>query len=377
MNFTPADHSFMSQALKLARKGLYTTHPNPRVGCVIVRDGHVIGRGYHIQPGCEHAEINAIKDASGDIAGSDVYVTLEPCSHTGKTPPCAEALVNSGVKRVVAAMQDPNPDVAGRGLALLQNQGIEVGVGLLESDARSLNPGFIMRMEQKRPFVRVKMGASLDGRTAMANGESQWITSPAARQDVQFYRAQASAVLTGLGTAKADNPSLNVRLDESALGIDIPVRQPDRVILDTQLRLSPDAHMLSLAGRTIIYTGLTQQQLKSSKHYSALQAKQASIVSVGIDSAGGLDLKQVMESLAQDFEVNEIHTEAGATLCGALFEADLVDELVLYVAPALMGSGARGLFDMPALQHLQDKVQLSFSDVRQVGDDLRIIARRK
>ncbi len=355
------DTEYMQRALRLAERGLYTTDPNPRVGCVIVKDDKVIAEGWHRRAGEPHAEILALQQAGDEAAGATVYVSLEPCSHHGKTPPCADALVRAGVSRVVAAMQDPNPEVAGNGFEQLRKQGIAVESGLLEQAARSVNPGFIKRMQSGRPFVRIKMAMSLDGRTAMASGESQWISGEAARADVQRLRARSSVILTGVDTVIYDDPSLNVRLSAQQLGIEGDVRQPHRVVLDSQLRFPPGAKMLTLQGTTTVLT--TKQET----------ADLACEV-VSLDEAGGrVDLAAVMNWLSA-LQANEVHVEAGASLCGALLQSKLVDEIVVYMAPHIMGSNARGMFNIPGLETMADRIRLDIIDVRQFGKDMRITA---
>ncbi|MBK8453984.1 MAG: bifunctional diaminohydroxyphosphoribosylaminopyrimidine deaminase/5-amino-6-(5-phosphoribosylamino)uracil reductase RibD [Thiofilum sp.] len=354
----------MARALLLAQRGLYTTHPNPRVGCVIVKDGQIIGEGWHERAGEPHAEIYALKQAGTLAQGATVYVTLEPCNHYGRTPPCSLALVEAQVGKVIAAMVDPNPQVVGQGLKRLEQAGIDTTFGLMEAEARALNPGFLSRMERGRPWIRVKLASSLDGRTAMASGESVWITGEAARHDVQYWRAQAGAILTGIGTVLYDNPALNVRLISEQLGIKGAVRQPLRVILDSQLRIPLDAQILTLAGQVLIYT-LNNNTEKS----AALE--QLGVKVIVIDSST-LDLHQVVQSLVKE-GINEVHVEAGATLSGALLEAQLVDELVLYLAPHFMGSTGRPLVQLP-LQHMSERIGLTIKDMRLVGQDLRVIA---
>jgi diaminohydroxyphosphoribosylaminopyrimidine deaminase/5-amino-6-(5-phosphoribosylamino)uracil reductase len=360
-SFSSFDFQCMAKALNLAKKGLYTTHPNPRVGCVIAKQGKIIGQGFHVQAGEPHAEINALRSVSESTIGATAYVTLEPCSHTGRTPPCANALIQAGVARVVVAMQDPNPQVAGRGLMKLQQAGITTETGLMEAEARALNPGFIKRMEAGLPWVRVKLAMSLDGRTAMASGESEWITDSAARQDVQHLRARADAILTGSGTLQYDDPSLNVRLSQNELGIDTDVCQPLRVLLDRQGIINPDAKTLSLPGKVLIFT------------QADLSLSNANVEIIQQAPAEAIDLLDVLKTLAQR-QVNEVHVEAGATLCGALLAQGLVDEIVVYMAPHIMGDSARGLFHLPELQQMQDRIPLKIQDVRAVGDDWRIIA---
>lgn len=368
--FSADDHRWMARALQLAEQGLYTTDPNPRVGCVIVKDGELIGEGAHLKAGEPHAEVHALRMAGEQARGATAYVTLEPCSHHGKTPPCAEALVKAGVGRVVAAMQDPNPLVAGRGLARLQDVGIDTAHGLLESQARSLNPGFISRMERGRPYVRLKLASSLDGRTAMQSGESQWITGAAARSDVQRLRARSSAVLTGVDTVLMDNASLTVRAAQLGLpdaeAERAAERQPLRVVLDSQLRLPASTAMLSLPGSTLVATAQPDNQPSA----IALSASGAQVLSLpGAD--GRVDLSALLSWLAQHAQCNELLIECGATLAGSVLSEGLVDELVLYMAPTLLGSSARPLFELP-LDEMAQQYRLQLTDRRQLGDDLRL-----
>lgn len=349
---------YMQLAIRLAKRGLYSTDPNPRVGCVIVNQQQIVGSGWHQRYGEGHAEVLALADAGDKTVGATAYVTLEPCNHTGKTPPCTDALIAAGIKDVYVAMQDPNPLVAGKGLEKLESKGINVSCGLLEAQARALNPGFIKRMETGLPFVRVKMAMSIDGRTAMASGESQWITGEAARLDVQKLRARASAVLTGINTVLSDDPSLNVRLSASELGISGEVNQPLRVVLDSQLRFPKTARMCDLAGDILVYTaGQEKPDIN------------CEIISIG-RSSDGLDLVAVLKDLASR-EVNEIHVEAGSKLCGALLQQRLVDEIVIYMAPHIMGDAAKGLFALPEITQMKDKMNMTFGDVRKVGQDMR------
>jgi diaminohydroxyphosphoribosylaminopyrimidine deaminase/5-amino-6-(5-phosphoribosylamino)uracil reductase len=343
------EQHYMARAIRLAARGIYTTHPNPNVGCVLVNDGVVVGEGWHRQAGGPHAEVFALQQAGERARGATVYVTLEPCSHHGRTPPCAGALVAAGVSRVMVAMQDPNPRVAGRGMQGLMDAGIAVQAGLLDDQARALNLGFISRMQRGRPWVRVKLAASLDGRTAMASGESKWISGVAARQDVQRLRARSSAILTGIDTVLADDPALNVRLD------------PD-------LAMPAQAQMLSLPGQTLVFTSVGDR-----RRYPGLQQNGAEIALVA-GAPGRLDLGAVLEQLAER-EINEVLLECGPTLAGAFLQAGLVDELIVYLAPHLMGSAARGLFRLPGLERMQDRISLEWLDVRQVGSELRITAR--
>lgn len=358
--FSAADHGFMAQALRLAELGLNTTTPNPRVGCVLVRDGRVVGEGWHRQAGGEHAEIHALQ-AAGEVArGATAYVSLEPCAHHGRTPPCAAALIEAGVARVVAAMQDPNPQVAGRGLAALADAGVKAECGLLEAEARELNIGFVARMTRGRPWLRLKMAASLDGRTALESGRSQWITGEAARRDGQLWRARACAIVSGIGTVRLDNPRLNVREIEGA-------RQPLKVIVDSRLDLSPEASLLG-DPTVLVATGSADEA-----RAEALRRRGAEIVRLPT-AAGHVDLPALLGELARR-GCNEVHAEAGARLSGALLDAGLVDELLLYFAPSLLGDTARGMFGLLPILNLSEKRQLKIRDVRQVGEDLRVIAR--
>ncbi len=364
------DRVHMARAIRLAVLGLYTAEPNPRVGCVLVRDGEVVGEGWHQRTGGPHAERLALAMAGDRARGATAYVSLEPCCHHGKTPPCTDGLVQAGVARVVAAMRDPNPLVAGQGLARLRAQGIEVVVGLLEEEARRLNPGFIKRMEQGLPYVRCKLAASLDGRTAMASGESQWITSEAARQDAQFLRARSAAILTGVGTLLADDPALNVRLTARELpGVerDSQIHQPVRVVVDSRLRTPPTARMLTLPGTTLIAC-LTADSGRA----APLEATGAQLL-VTPPGPGGVDLEFLLRYLARQ-EINEVLIEAGSTLAGAALQAGLVDELVLYLAPHLMGDAGSGLCHLPGLELMRDRLPLAIQDVRRVGPDLKVTA---
>jgi len=377
MSIEKEDYTFMARAILLAKKGLYTTHPNPRVGCVITQENKIIGKGYHQRAGEPHAEINALANCKVSPVGGTAYVTLEPCSHIGKTPPCADALIEAQIKRVVIAMQDPNPQVAGQGIQRLQEAGIEVEVGLLEAQARQLNPGFIKRMEKGLPWVRVKLAMSLDGRTAMASGESQWITGREARHDVQKLRASADAIVTGIGTILADNPSLNVRLSASELAIQGEVRQPQRIIIDTELKTPLDAKLFKLEGKTLIVTdenlqgdGDNKDNDDNEQLIKAFKAMGAGFLFIKKDDSGRLSLKTLFHELAKR-EINEVHVEAGATLCGSLIQQQLVDEIIIYMAPVFMGSNARGLLDLAGLDEMKDKIELSICDIRKVGKDFR------
>lgn len=364
------DQRFMARAIQLARLGWYSTHPNPRVGCLIVKEGEVIAEGYHRRAGEPHAERNALTKAGVAASGATAYVTLEPCCHHGRTPPCTEALIESGVKRVVVGMPDPNPLVAGQGLELLRQAGIQVTEGVMRPQVEALNPGFIKRMIHGLPYIRCKMAMSLDGRTAMADGESQWITSPAARVDVQKLRAQSAAILTGVGTLLADDPSMNVRLSAMELGLEegVPIPHPVRVVLDPELATPGDAKMLGLPGPTLIICSDEQPV-----HGAALEAAGAQIVRLPGDKQR-LDLHQVIRFLGEQ-EINEVLLESGATLAGAMLEQGLVDELIIYQAPHLMGNKGRGLFLLPGIARMADRIALQVTDLRQVGTDIRITAR--
>ncbi|MGZ5054334.1 MAG: bifunctional diaminohydroxyphosphoribosylaminopyrimidine deaminase/5-amino-6-(5-phosphoribosylamino)uracil reductase RibD [Methylobacter sp.] len=353
----PRDAFYMARAINLARKGRYTTDPNPRVGCVLVRDDVVIGEGWHVKAGQGHAEVEALKNTP-DAKGATAYVTLEPCSHQGRTPPCCDALIKAGVSRVVAAMQDPNPLVSGRGLEKLRAAGIEVVYGVLQEDAQALNRGFIKRMTENRPFVRSKLAMSLDGRTAMASGESKWITSDKSRADVQRLRAESSAILTGINTVLADDPALNARVDGDVL-------QPVRVVLDTHLNMRITAQMAKLPGLSLILTCSEDQQKQH-----ALQQAGFEVYPL-VSKKGRLDLHVVMEFLAGQ-QINEVLVEAGAVLNGALLDEGLVDEYIIYMAPCVLGDQGRGLFKLPGLQQMANKKQLRLRDVRQVGPDLKL-----
>ncbi len=352
----------MALALEWAAKGMYITAPNPRIGCVIVRDGEVIGAG-HTQPaGQAHAEIQALRDAQArgnDVRGATAYVTLEPCSHYGRTPPCSNALIQAGLGRVVAAMVDPNPLVAGRGLAQLEAAGIAVSAGLMADEAHELNIGFFKRMRAKKPWVRLKTAASLDGATALDSGESQWITGPEARADGHAFRARAQAILTGIGTVKADDPQLTVR------GIDTPM-QPRRVIVDSRLEI--DLHARILQGEPCWIVAAPANPEKE----AALRAAGHEVILLP-NSAGKVDLPELMLELGRR-EINELHVEAGSKLNASLVREGCVDELLVYLAPSLIGPG-QGMFALPPLARLQDKFALRFHGVQQVGPDLRILAR--
>lgn len=353
-----SDEYWMAQALRLARRGLLTTTPNPAVGCVIVKGGRKVGEGYHIKAGTPHAEVHALATAGQDAQGATAYVTLEPCSHYGRTPPCAEALIAAGVARVVCAIEDPNPRVAGQGLSRLAAAGIDTRSGVLVEEAEAVNLGFLHRMRTGRPWLRLKMASSLDGGTALASGESQWITGPEARRDVQQGRAEACAILTGIGTVLADDPSLNVRLD----GVE---RQPDRVVLDSQLRMPISARMLTLPGDTWVLHGPEA----SAARREALAAAGAKTVALPLGDAQRLDLAAVLDWCgAQSW--NLVWAECGARLAGALVGGSLANELWLYQAPRLLGSSVKPLLNW-SLSSLSEALSPEVMDVRQVGADVR------
>lgn len=360
MSFSAVDHGMMARALQLAERGLWTTSPNPRVGCVLVRDGEVVGEGWHEKAGEPHAEVHALRVAGDKGYGATAYVTLEPCSHYGRTPPCAEALVAAGVSRVVAAMTDPNPLVAGKGLALLRAAGIEAASGLLENEARDLNIGFVSRMTRGRPWLRLKAAASLDGKTALRNGLSQWITGAEARRDGHVWRARACAILTGIGTVRDDDPQLSVRDVDTT-------RQPLRVVVDSKLETPLDARILQ-GGPTLI-VGAVEDRAR----IAALRAAGADVLILP-NPSGKVDLPALLEALGAR-GINEVHAEAGFKLNGSLMREGLVDELLLYYAPCLIGDAASGMFNLPELTALEGKRALNIHDVRQVGRDVRILAR--
>jgi len=356
------DRQAMTLALQQAERGMFITMPNPRVGCIIVKDRRIIGAGFTQPPGGNHAEIEAMRDArerGSDMRDATVYVTLEPCCHFGRTPPCADALIEAGISRVVAALPDPNPLVSGKGLEKLQAAGIAVVTGILQEQAHEMNIGFFKRMQQGTPWIRMKSAASLDGKTALHNGKSQWITGQAARDDGHFWRARACAIITGIGTIKDDDPRLNVR------AIDTP-RQPRRIVIDSKLTLSPSATILA-GGGTWVFTA-SEDRTK----ITALADRGADII-VLPNADDKVDLPRVMQELGKR-QLNEVHIEAGAKLNASLIRARCVDELLLYLAPSLLGEG-RNMFDLPALDDLSGRMMLSFHEIRQIGEDLRILAR--
>ena len=368
--WSAADRSWMSRALMLAERGLYTTEPNPRVGCVLVADGEVVGEGWHVRAGEGHAEVNALAQAGERARGATAYVTLEPCSHFGKTPPCADALITAGVSRMVAAMQDPNPQVAGKGLQRLREAGIAVECGLLEEQARALNPGFIKRMQQGLPWVRVKLAMSLDGRTAMASGGSKWIIGPAARADVQRLRARSGAVVSGADSVLLDDSALTVRASELGLPSDEAAaaaeRQPLRVLIDSLRRVPLEQRFFREAGPSLVISTSAEQ---AADDYLAAGSELLAVP--GAD--GKVDLQAVLQILAER-GCNEVLVEAGAGLSGAFWRAGLVDELIVYMAPRLLGSQARPLMQLP-FESMSEAMDVAVTDMRAIGQDWRITAR--
>ena len=359
---TADDSAHMARALELAARGKYTARPNPMVGCVLVKGDDVVGEGFHEQSGGPHAEINALNAAGDRAKGATAYVSLEPCAHHGKTPPCCTALIEAGVGKVIAAMEDPFDEVAGQGIEQLREAGIETEVGLLQDAAEALNTGFISRVTRGRPFVRLKVAASIDGATAMTSGESQWITGPESRSDVQELRARSGAIMTGIGTVLADDPSLNVR------DIDTGGAQPLRVVLDSRLRMPTEAKMLGLPGDTLVCCTAGQDS-------AALADAGAEVQEFGAHG----DVVNVFEVLAAlgEREVNDVLVEAGPRLAGYLLEKDLIDELVIYQSPHIMGSNTRGMFATPTWEALADRRTLDIIEMRRVGQDTRITARPK
>lgn len=355
--FSAADYTFMAEAIRLAEKGLYTTSPNPRVGCVIVKNHQIIGRGWHEKAGQPHAEINALKQVASEVKGSTVYVTLEPCCHYGRTPPCTDTLMNAGIAKLVIAAQDPNPRVAGKGIKQLKAAGIEVQYGLLEAQANQLNIGFVSRMTRQRPWITVKIASSLDGKIALANGKSQWITGEAARTDVHRLRARSCAILTGINTVKQDDPELSVRYIQTT-------RQPFRVILDNRLEIATNAKVLQKPGSLIFTT------LQDNQKIDSLSEKGAQVI-VLPSPTGKLNLVEVMSTLAE-LEINELFVEAGSTLNGALIESRLVDEIIIYCAPIVLGNHAQSMLNLPELTSLSQKWQLEIKEIGKVGSDIKI-----
>lgn len=367
-----SDRDFMARALELARRGLYTADPNPRVGCVLVRAGEVVGEGWHRRAGEAHAEAAALEQAGERARGATAYVTLEPCCHQGRTPPCTRSLIDSGVARVVAATVDPDPRVAGQGLAALRSAGITADCGLLEAQAEALNPGFVMRHRAGRPLVRCKLAMTLDGRTAAASGESRWITGEAARRDVQRLRARSSAVMVGIGTVLSDDPALTVRpevLNPAEAGHSpVEWRQPLRIVLDSRLRLPVDARLLALSGPVLIATAAQDTDKAVALRDAGAEVRRFA------GPRGRVDPAALLAYLAGR-QVNEVLLEAGAVLSGTMLETGLVDELVIYTAPKLLGDRGRGLFALPAVGGLAEAIRLDIQDIRAVGEDWRIVAK--
>lgn len=355
--WSKADYHWMALAMQLGQKAMMTTDPNPRVGCVIVKGGKLIGQGWHQKAGENHAEINALDEAGDRAKGATVYVTLEPCAHQGKTPPCAEALIEAKISTVIVAMLDPNPLVAGQGIAQIQTAGIKTEIGLLAQDAQELNPGFIKRFTKKQPFIRIKTAMSLDGKTALSNGQSQWITGVEARADVQKLRARSSGILTGIGTVLADNPSLNVR------DFDIG-RTPMRIVLDSKLQMPLDAKMFEIPGQIVVVT-VSEDLIKA----EALEQVGAKVI-VLPGKKSQVDLFALMSWLAEQ-QINELHVEAGATLSGALVQAGLVDELVVYMAAKVMGEQAKSLFNLN-ITKMSNTIKFKFADLIMIGEDLKL-----
>lgn len=368
MTFTSQDHAYMTQALRLAEKGMYTSQPNPRVGCLVVKDGKIIGEGAHLKAGEAHAEVHALNQAGDQANGADVYVTLEPCSHQGKTPPCVNPLIQAGVKRVFVAMQDPNPVVSGNGIQALRDKGIEVQVGLMQSEAEKLNLGFIKRMKTNMPYVRCKVAASLDGKIALSNGRSLWITGEAARMDVHHWRARSDAVITGIGTVLYDNPVMTVRIEEEA-------RQSLRVIVDSQLSIPLQAKILNEHDLNEYPVAIAYARDKFG-HAEKLQAMGVELLHLPQDSSGNtrVNLFGLLDALGQK-GCNEVLIEAGHGLNGGFLQRDLIDECILYYAPKLMGSDAMPIFSIKTITSMSKAIQLDLLDVRQIGDDIRVIAR--
>jgi len=371
----------MHQALMLAKKGLYSTLPNPAVGCVLVKNDRVVGTGWHQRAGEAHAERFALEQAGELAKGATAYVTLEPCSHFGRTSPCSDALIEGGVKKVCIAMLDPNPLVSGQGVQKLQQAGIEVQIGLLEAQAVELNRGFIQRMEHGFPYVILKMASSLDGRTALQNGKSQWITGAESRLEVHKLRAACGAIITGIGTVLADDPSLNVRLPSDVLAkmnVTEEKAQPLRVVLDSTLKMPLNAKMLQLSGRTLIITSKVSF-LKQTDRVEAFRVKGVDVFAVPCKSgqAGALDLQAVLQHLAKTEQINTAMVESGATLAGAFLANDFVDELHSFIAPCLLGDQAKPMFVLPMIENMSDKMQLKIASVKQLGEDVKIVFKKR
>jgi diaminohydroxyphosphoribosylaminopyrimidine deaminase / 5-amino-6-(5-phosphoribosylamino)uracil reductase len=367
MKFSAFDETAMRRALELAARGLYSTHPNPRVGAVLVRDGEIVGEGWHEVAGGPHAEPRAIEAAGDRARGATAYVTLEPCSHHGRTPPCVDGLLAAGVRRVVYAVGDPDPRVNGRGARRLRDAGVLVESGLLEAEAETLNEGFMSRLRRGRPFIRLKSAASLDGRTALANGESKWVTGEVARKDVQHWRARSSAVLTSAATVLADDPRLDVRIDTP--------RQPLRVVLDRRRLVGKRARILKAPGRALVFAAAPATRKGTKAPLAAEMLGDATIERVRVKNSH-LDLARVFARLAE-LQINEVLVEAGPRLCAALLAAGLVDEWLIYVAPKLLGRDARPLAALPRLGRLKDAPEFELLESVSVGNDVRLRLRPK
>lgn len=369
MHFSADDQRFMQLAIELAKKGRFTTTPNPNVGSVLVKDGKIIGQGFHQQAGTPHAEIHALNEAGANAKGATAYVTLEPCSHTGRTGPCSQALINAGVSKVICAMQDPNPQVSGRGLRMLEQAGVETASGLLHEQAEQLNLGFLKRMRQGMPFVTCKLAASLDGKTALANGKSKWITGASAREDVHLYRAQHCAILTGADTVLTDNAQLNVRLSERQQRDYIfnTVRQPVRVVIDSRRRLTPELALFDTDSDIILVHTDNATELDKRHHWP----NNVTHLHVASTATGQVDLKALLAELGRR-EINSVWLEAGAQLAGAMAEQALIDRYIVYVAPKMMGTDAKGLVNIGPFEDMNQVHEFEFSDVTQVGADVRL-----
>lgn len=359
-SFSFIDHQMMKKALHLAEKGMNTTTPNPRVGCIIVKDGKIVGEGYHIEAGGPHAEIHALAQAQETAKGSTVYVTLEPCSHYGRTPPCVNALITAQVARVVVATPDPSPQISGRGISLLEKAGICIQTGLLESEARTINRGFFSRIERKRPWVTAKIACSQDGKTALLNGKSQWITCQEARDDAQLLRARSCAILTGSGTVLADNPRMTVRLSAQT-------RQPVRIVLDSKLQTLPQSNIYHEPGKAILVTSQ-----KHTARFSNYKTKHITIYSENLINQQSINLDTLLNKLGSKEKFNEILVEAGPSLNGALLQSNLIDELIIYMAPTILGNQALSIANTSILQSLTEQYRFSYKTTQPVGTDLRL-----
>ena len=364
------DHAFMAEALRLANKGMYTVRTNPRVGCVIVKNNKIIGKGYHVEQGQEHAEVIAINSSVESVENSTVYLTLEPCSHHGNTPPCTDALITAKISRVVIAMQDPNPLVNGNGISALQEKGIDVTVGVLGSDALEINKGFVKRVTKNKPYITVKTAISMDGKTALSTGDSKWITSEEARLDVQRLRAKSCVILTGIETVLNDDPSLNVRLTAEELGISKDIKQPIRAIVDTNLRVPATAKILNLPGRVIVYTCSNEKGKLSKVEKDNLE------IVVTKQKENYVDLENILTHLA-DSGINEVLVEAGPTLVGKMIENKFLDEMIIYIAPCIMGDTGRGIAKIPPILKMEDRIELETIDRKVIGKEIKVILKPK